>query len=81
MPLLANVTMTFALVALDSVAVTDKSAPFSATDAELPPETVSVTFGRSLVSLIVIVWDCVPLSVAEPPLTVSIAIIAVSSPS
>ena len=39
----------------------------------------SVTVGADSFSLIVMVTACVPFSVAEPPLTVSMATVAVSS--
>ena len=48
---------------------------FSAIDVAL---VVSVTVGADSFSVIVIVTDCVPSSVADPPLTLSIEIIAVS---
>jgi len=44
-------------------------------------EVANVTVGELSFSVIVIVTDCVPSSVADPPETVSIATIPVSFPS
>ena len=69
-------TVTSAVVAVDNVAVSVNDDPaFSAIDVAL---VVSVTVGADSSSVIVIVTDCVPSSVADPPLTPSIEIIAVS---
>ena len=64
---------------LERVAVIVRELPaFSAIDVAL---TVKVTLPALSLSLIVIVTDCDPLSVALPPETLLIAIVAVSSPS
>ena len=67
------------MVATDNVAVNVKEEPaFSAIDdAELD----NVTVGALSFSVIVIVTDCVPSSVADPPETEDIATIPVSLPS
>ena len=67
------------MVATDKVAVSVKDDPeFSAIELA---EDVKVTVGALSFSVIVIVTDCVPSSVADPPETVSIATIPVSLPS
>ena len=72
-------TVTSAVVATDNVAVKVKDVPaFSAIELA---EEVKVTVGALSFSVTVIVTDCVPSSVAEPPETVSIATILVSLPS
>ena len=78
MPVPVNVTVTSSLVAPESVAVKVKSEPFSATELAL---VLKVTVGAVSLSVIVIVSDCVPLSVASPPDTPVMAMIAVSLPS
>ena len=73
-PVAASVTVTSALVAVESVAVRVRLDPaFSAIDEA---EDESVTVGADSFSVIVTVVDCVPLSVAEPPDTLSIATLA-----
>ena len=49
--------------------------------AILVSEVVNVTVGELSFSVMVMVTDCVPSSVAYPPETVSIATIPVSFPS
>ena len=72
-------TVTSAVVAADNVAVSVNDEPaFSAIDVAL---VVSVTVGALSLSVIVIVFDCEPLSVALPPETLLIARMAVSFPS
>ena len=68
------------MVATDKVAVKVKDEPaFSAIE---DAEDVKVTVGALSFSVIVIVTDCgVPLSLADPPETLSIATIPVSFPS
>ena len=66
-------------MALDKVAVRVKTEPeFSSMLVAL---VVSVTVGALSFSLIVMVTDWVPLSVAEPPETPEIETIPVSFPS
>ena len=66
-------------MATDKVAVSVKELPaFSAIDVAL---VVRVTVGADSFSEIVILTACVPLSVASPPDTPLIEIVAVSSPS
>ena len=78
-PLVDIPTVTSAVVATDKVAVKVKDDPeFSAI---LDAEEDNVTVGALSFSVIVIVTDCVPSSVAEPPETVDIATIPVSLPS
>ena len=78
-PAVPIVTVTSAVVAVDKVAVMVKDDPaFSAMDVALVER---VTVGADSSSEIVIVTDCDPLSVALPPETLLIAIVAVSSPS
>ena len=78
-PLVDMPTVTSAVVATDKVAVNVKEDPaFSAIELA---EEVKVTVGALSFSVIVIVTDCVPSSVAEPPETVAIATIPVSLPS
>jgi hypothetical protein len=78
-PAVPIVTVTSAVVAVDKVAVMVNDDPaFSAMDVSL---TVNVTVGALSSSEIVIVTDYVPLSVALPPETLLIPIVAVSSPS
>ena len=72
-------TVTSSVVALDNVAVNvNVDSEFSAIELA---EVDSVTVGALSSSVIVIVSDCVPLSVADPPETPVIATIAVSFPS
>ena len=72
-------TVTFSSVAPDKVAVTVIDDPaFSAIELAV---TLKVTVGALSFSVIVTVTDCEPLSVASPPETESIAIVAVSFPS
>ena len=60
-------TVTSAVVATDNVAVSVNDDPaFSAIEVAL---VVSVTVGALSLSVIVIVLDCDPLSVALPPVT------------
>ena len=66
-------------MAVDRVAVNVKEEP--AFSAILDADVASVTVGAPSFSVIVIVSDCVPLSVADPPETPVIATIAVSFPS
>ena len=67
------------MVATDKVAVKVNDEPaFSAMDVAL---VASVTVGADSLSVIVIVTDCDPLSVALPPETLLIARVAVSFPS
>ena len=64
---------------LERVAVIVREVPaFSAIEVAL---TVKVTLPALSLSVIVIVTDCDPLSVALPPETLLIAIVAVSFPS
>ena len=66
-------------MATDKVAVKVNEEPaFSAIELA---EEVKVTVGALSFSVIVIVTDCVPSSVAEPPDTEDIATTPVSSPS
>ena len=75
-PLVLIPTVTSAKVAPDNVAVTVTDDPaFSAIEVAL---TVNVTLGADSLSVIVMVTACVPSSEAEPPLTPSIEIVAVS---
>ena len=67
------------MVATDKVAVKVKDDPaFSAIELA---DDVRVTVGALSFSVIVIVTDCVPSSVADPPETVDIATTPVSLPS
>jgi hypothetical protein len=66
-------------VATDKVAVNVKEEP--AFSAIVDADVARVTVGALSSSVTVIVTDCVPLSVASAPLTLSIDIIAVSLPS
>ena len=67
------------MVATDNVAVSVKDDPaFSAIELA---EVANVTVGALSFSVIVIVTDWVPSSVAEPPDTLSMATIPVSFPS
>ena len=67
------------MVATDNVAVSVNEVPaFSAMDVAL---VASVTVGADSLSVIVIVFDCDPLSAAPPPETLLIARVAVSFPS
>ena len=70
-------TVTSAVVATDNVAVKDDPA-FSAI---LVAEVDNVTVGALSFSVMVMVTDCVPSSVADPPETVDMATIPVSFPS
>ena len=75
-PDVPSVTVTSSDAVLDSVAVKVKDVPaFSAIDVAL---TVKVTRGTLSSSKILIVTDCEPLSVAPPPLTPLMAIVAVT---
>ena len=66
-PAVPMVTVTSAVVAVDKVAVIVKDDPaFSAIEVAL---VVKVTVGALSLSVIVIVTDCDPLSVALPPET------------
>ena len=79
MPEVDRATVTSAVVATDRVAVSVKDVPaFSAMDVAL---VASVTVGADSLSVIVIVFDCHPLSVALPPEILLIARVAVSFPS
>ena len=78
-PLVDMPTVTSAVVATDKVAVKVKDDP--AFSAILAADVARVTVGALSFSVIVIVTDCVPSSVAEPPETVAIATIPVSLPS
>ena len=79
MPEVDRATVTSSSVVLERVAVIVRELPaFSAIEVAL---TVSVTLPALSLSVIVIVTDCDPLSVALPPETLLIAIVAVSSPS
>ena len=72
-------TVTSAVVATDNVAVKVNDVPaFSAMDVAL---VARVTVGADSLSVIVIVFDCEPFSVALPPETLLIARVAVSFPS
>ena len=72
-------TVTSSSLTLDSVAVKVKDEPaFSAIDDAL---TAKVTDPALSLSVIVIVTVCVPLSVALPPETLLMAIVAASSSS
>ena len=78
-PLVEIPTVTSAVVATDKVAVKVKEVPaFSAIEVA---DVARVTVGELSFSVIVIVTDCVPSSVAEPPETVDIATTPVSFPS
>ena len=67
------------MVATDKVAVSVNEEPaFSAIELA---EVANVTVGAFSFSVIVIVTDCVPSSVADPPETIEIATIPVSLPS
>ena len=73
-----NATVTVSSTAPDNVAVKVKDDPaFSAIDVAL---TANVTVGADSFSVIVMVTACVPLSLASP-VTLLIAIVAVSFPS
>ena len=79
-PLVLIPTVTSAVVATDKVAVSVKEDP--ASSSILVAEEDNVTVGALSFSVIVIVTTCgVPLSLADPPETVSIATIPVSFPS
>ena len=74
-----NETVTASFAAPDNVAVIVNEEPaFSAMDDAL---TLKFTVGADSFSEIVIVTVCVPLSLAPPPDTPVIAIVAVSSSS
>ena len=66
-------------MATDKVAVKVNEDP--AFSAILVADVARVTVGALSFSVIVIVTDCVPSSVADPPETVDIATIPVSLPS
>ena len=76
-PDVSRATVISASVIPLNVAVKVKDDP--AFSAIVVAEVVNVTVGALSFSVIVIVTDCVPLSVASPPETPSIEIIAVSS--
>ena len=79
MPEVDSATVTSSSLVLERVAVIVRELPaVSAIDVAL---TVKVTLPALSLSVIVIVTDCDPLSVALPPETLLIAIVAVSSPS
>ena len=78
-PLVDIVTVISSSATIELVAVKVKDDP--AFSAMLDAEDVRVIVGELSFSLIVIVTDCVPSSVAEPPETVAIATIPVSLPS
>ena len=79
MPDVPILTVTLAVVALDNVAVNVREPPeFSAVVDALVD---NVTVGAESFSVIVIVSCWVPFSVAPPPETLDISIIAVSFPS
>ena len=79
MPEVDRATVTSSSVVLERVAVIVREVPaFSAIELAL---TVRVTLPALSLSLIVIVTDCDPLSVALPPETLLIARVAVSFPS
>ena len=79
MPLVPKDTVTSAVVATDKVAVSVRELPaFSAIDVAL---VVRVTVGADSLSVIVIVTDCEPLSLALPPDTPDTEMPAVSFPS
>ena len=78
-PLTSILTVTLAVVAVESVAVRVIVSPeFSAIVLAL---AVNVTVGADSLSDIVMVSCCVPFSVAPPPDTPDISRIAVSLPS
>ena len=78
-PLVLIPTVTSAVVATDKVAVKVNEDPaFSAIELA---EEVKVTVGALSFSVMVMVTDCVPSSVAEPPETEDIATMPVSLPS
>ena len=79
MPLVEIVTVISSSATIELVAVSVSEDP--AFSAILDADDVSVIVGELSFSVIVIVTDCVPSSVAEPPETVSIATIPVSFPS
>ena len=79
MPLVAKVIVTVSYVASDSVAVRVIEVPaFSAIEDALVDKA---TVGADSFSVMVIVSDWVPLSVASAPETLSMDMMAVSSPS
>ena len=79
MPEVDRATVTSSSLVLERVAVIVREVPaFSAIEVAL---TVKVTLPALSLSVIVIVTDCDPLSVALPPDTLLIAIVAVSFPS
>ncbi len=74
-----NATVTVSSTLMESVAVNVREEPaFSFIDAAL---LESVTVGADSFSVIVIVTDCVPLSVASAPETPHTAMTAASSSS
>ena len=79
MPEVSKATVIAESVAPLKVAVNVKEDP--AFSAILVALTAKVTVGADSFSVIVIVTDCVPLSLAPPPETPSIETIAVSLPS
>ena len=78
-PLVDIETVISSSAAIELVAVSVKDVPaFSAIEVA---DVARVIVGELSFSVIVIVTDCVPSSVAEPPETVDIATIPVSFPS
>ena len=78
-PLVEKVTVISSSATIELVAVKVKDVP--AFSAILVADVASVIVGELSFSVIVIVTDCVPSSVAEPPETDAIATIPVSLPS
>ena len=78
-PLVDIVTVISSSATIELVAVKVKDDP--AFSAMLEAEDVRVIVGELSFSVIVMVTDCVPSSVAEPPETEDIATIPVSFPS
>ena len=78
-PAVPRLTVTSSSATCEIVAVNVKDDP--AFSAILVSEVVNVTVGEFSFSVIVIVTDCAPSSVADPPETVDIATIPVSLPS
>ena len=79
MPAVPIVTVTSSSAFPLNVAVNVNDDP--AFSAILVALTVNVTVGALSFSVMVIVTDCVPLSLAPPPETLAIEMIAVSFPS
>ena len=78
-PLVDIVTVISSSATIELVAVKVKDDP--AFSAMLEAEDARVIVGELSFSVIVMVTDCVPSSVAEPPETEDIATIPVSFPS